>query len=927
MREELEMSIKTSILNSELSSNINYQHSIIYNKNKTMLTELKKQLQKCDEFKFSIAFITDSGVKSILQELIECEKRGVKGQVITGDYLSFSDPKALRQLNSFSNIEVKMSIDTNLHTKGYFFKCNKFWNVLIGSSNLTCSALKTNSELNLKFSAYKDGQIIDDILKYFDKSFSKSLKMSDVIEEYEQRYIKHKQINEYYKRNQTVVLEPNKMQVEALINLTNCRKQFNKGLLISATGTGKTYLSAFDVKQFKAKKLLFIVHRENIAIKAMKSFQNIIKNKNYGLYTGNKRDGDAEYVFATIQTLTRDNHLNKFSKSEFDYIIIDEVHHGGAQTYLKVINYFQPKFLLGMTATPQRNDDFNIYELFDYNIVHEVKLNDAMEMDLLCPFHYFGVNDVTVLNEEITESTSIDMLSENYRFMHVLDYSRKYGYSGKRLNCLIFVSRVEEGLNLELFMNNQGIKTKFLSGANSSDEREKVINEFENGKYNYIITVDIFNEGVDISCVNQIILLRPTQSAIVYIQQLGRGLRKHPEKKFVVVLDFIGSYKNNYLITVALSQKNDGIKDKLAEFIKTPNEYIIGESVVSFEPVVKDRIYKQILNDVKTEMKKIMIDYNELKKRLNRKVFLKDFIIHNKISPLLIVEKIKTIYDLQNKNDENVLCKSYECLKYLSKFFLLPKRVHEIEILNQLKDGSKTLKQLNCIIEEKYKINNQLDVTLNALNYLMFEMNSGYSEFKSYKKLINCKDEFYSLNFIFDEYIEDIIECSLHYLKQDKLLEASDLVEFKMYTRVQAAQISKMKYNTGLQVSGYFFDEIQRKALVFINFDDNSSFTNYDNQLVTNQHLTWYSTSRRTLKKSDGNLTKEGLIAQGYYDLKFFARKNKNNYFYFIGSLDKTIEVSELINDENKNVVKYLFKLKSPIKESIYEYLTEKSDL
>ena len=247
----------------------------------------------------------------------------------------------------------------------------------------------------------------------------------------------------------------------------------------------------------------------------------------------------------------------------FDYILIDEVHKAGASSYQKVIEYFNPKFLMGMTATPERTDDFNIYALFDYNIAYEIRLQEALEEDMLCPFHYFGVTDIEYNGETIDDATILSKLVADERVNHILDKIEYYGFSGETVKGLMFCSRKEEAAKLSLVLNEKGLRTVALTGDDSQEERVLRINQLENGKLDYILTVDIFNEGIDIPCINQVVMLRQTQSSIIFIQQLGRGLRKHDTKDYVTIIDFIGNYKNNYLIPVALSGDQSQNKDNI----------------------------------------------------------------------------------------------------------------------------------------------------------------------------------------------------------------------------------------------------------------------------------------------------------------------------------------------------------------------------
>lgn len=575
-----------------------------------ILDEIINQFENCEEFIISVAFVTFSGVVCILEILRQLRAKGIKGKILTGCYLNFTEPKALEKLFEFDNIELKVLNDENFHAKGFLFRNKDSWHVILGSSNLTQSALTINNEWNLLFKTTLTDITTQQILAEFNYLFAKAKYPSDILDEYIQIYQCASKLASISHR-----IQPNKIQHEALDSLQQLRDSGkNKALIISATGTGKTFLSAFDVERVKPKRCLFIVHRKNIAIKAKETFAKVISNKTLGLYTGDDKTS-AEYLFATVQTLKNPKVLAILKSQEFEYIIIDEVHHAEAESYKKVLAHFEPKFLLGMTATPERSDAADIFKLFDYNIAYEIRLHQALEQDLLCPFHYFAVEDLYLESEEILAKNFAKLVSDA-RVEHIVEKINFYGYSGQSRAALMFVSNVDEAKELATKLSDKGIKAKALSSQDSEQVRQTTIVQFESGELEIIVTVDIFNEGVDIPCVNQIILLRPTQSSIVYIQQLGRGLRKYQDKKFVVILDFIANYTTNFLIAVALSGDNSYDKDELKKFVVSPNNYLAGKSTITFSSIAKEIIYKNIQKTNFSQLKNIKRDYVQLKKSL-----------------------------------------------------------------------------------------------------------------------------------------------------------------------------------------------------------------------------------------------------------------------------------------------------------------------
>ena len=314
-----------------------------------------------------------------------------------------------KKLLKYENIEVKIFEGKGFHPKGYIFHKKDQTDIMIGSSNLTQSALAVNQEWNLFFSSDTQKDIVFKVEEEFDKQWTHSISLTEEwIEEYQKVYVKPV-------RHETIKIskeiKPNYMQKNALESLDNLRNNNkDKALLISATGTGKTYLAAFDVKAVHPKRMLFVVHRRSIALKAMETFKTIIKDKSMGLFSGDTKEINCDYVFSTIQTIYKPENRQLFSKEEFDYIIIDEVHKAGANSYQELVNYFKYQFLLGMSATPERSDDFDIYKMFDYNIAYEIRLQQAMEYDLLCPFHYYGITDMTIDDHVIDDKSDFNLL-------------------------------------------------------------------------------------------------------------------------------------------------------------------------------------------------------------------------------------------------------------------------------------------------------------------------------------------------------------------------------------------------------------------------------------------------------------------------------------------------------------------------------------
>lgn len=517
----------------------------------------------------------------------------------------------------------------------------------MGSSNFTAGALKVNKEWNLLFTSHNNGKPTEDIASEIEEQWKGASKLTpEWINEYEKKYkiqnkpaikVVSQSVDEDNSNYSTI--KPNKMQKETLKNLQKLRLlRETKGLIISATGTGKTYLAALDVKNYNPKRFLFVAHREQILKKSLDSFHKVLggdKKTNYGILSGNAKNTDAKYLFATVQTLSKAENLNQFKRDEFDYILIDEAHHVGSKIYGKLLDYFAPDFLLGMTATPERSDDKNIYELFDYNVPYEIRLQEALEEEMLVPFHYIGVSDYTYNGEVIDDNTNLKYLVSEERVKYVVEQSKYYGYDGDVLHGLVFVSRKEEADEIAKLLTKNGYPSQMLSGEDSQEQREQAIEKLKNGELTYLVTVDIFNEGIDIPFINQVIMMRKTESVIVFVQQLGRGLRKAQGKEYLTVIDFIGNYKNNYLIPVALTGDQSRTREGIREHVETGQ--IEGLSTINFELVAKKRILKQLRGKKNLFTLEIKKDYQELKRRLNKAPLIADFIKNNMVASQAIL--------------------------------------------------------------------------------------------------------------------------------------------------------------------------------------------------------------------------------------------------------------------------------------------------
>lgn len=407
--------------------------------------------------------------------------------------------------------------------------------------------------------------------------------------------------------------------------------------------------------------------------------------------------------------------MSHYDPGDFDVIILDECHHAGAGSYQKIMRYFKPKFWLGMTASPDTNQ-YDIYSIFDHHIAYEIRLQQALEEDLLCPFHYFGITDLEIDGKVFDDSAGVKNFSNlisDARVDYVIDKATYYGFSGERVKGLIFCSRKDEAKELSRKFNERGLRTEVLTGEDDQTRRETVIarltdDEDVDNQLDYIFTVDIFNEGVDIPEINQVIMLRPTQSPVVFIQQLGRGLRKFEGKEYVVILDFIGNYMNNFMIPIALSGDRSYNKDAMRRYIREGARVIPGSSTIHFDEISKRRIYASIDAARTNDMKLLKESYTTLKYKLGRIPTIRDFKEFGAIDVTKIFEKCGSYYGFLKKYETDYhvqLTKQEELIvEYFSKKLIAYKRIHEMEMLRMLISRKNRLSRYQKLLQEKYNV-------------------------------------------------------------------------------------------------------------------------------------------------------------------------------------------------------------------------------
>lgn len=932
-------------------------------------SELKQELRKCKHFDICVAFIKNSGLQLLYHTLEEVVKEGVTGRIITTDYLIFTEPVALKRIAQIPNVECrffetsKNKNNTGFHTKGYIFEDaqnNDLMRLIIGSSNLTRAALLNNKEWNILLASTKKGEIAGKVQKEFNALWDASVPVENVLQSYQKRYdfakMQRKAVAKLLAELPTTPMNnaisesivPNAMQKKFIDSLTHLVVDGeNKALLVAATGTGKTYAAALALRELDAKKILFIVHREQIAKSAKASFERIFgTGVSTGLISGTHKDFDKDFIFATMQTICKPDVYQRFAKKHFTHIVIDEVHHAGAESYQRILNHFEPDLLLGMTATPFRNDDVDIFKIFDNNVAYTITLQEALENNQLCPFHYYGITDVNVDDLVIEDERAIEMLTADNRAKHILEISRKYGWSGKRVKGLIFCSRGDECEILTQKFNDLGIRAMHLGASDSQEAREKAIERLgkddEENALDYILTVDIFNEGVDIPAINQVIMLRPTKSAIVFVQQLGRGLRLANEKEFLVVLDFIANYNNNFMIPAALSGDRSYNKDNLRRVLTPGGQLLAGSSTVEFDKISRERIYRSI-DKAKTQTKKFLLEhYHVIKNELGRIPKMIDFDRLNGIDPLKFIGYTKESYYsfVKQYDKDNIIHLSNieeRILQFVSKKYATGKRFDEIVILQLAFKYHHAVSFEHCI--EQIRIESGRKVSESKLYKELVYMQNLYTNQFPDCKLLKFDDAGFSLcddllkNDFSDDFIvllNDIFTFATERFKTkwSKPYKNTDFVLNMKYTYEDVCRLFNWTKKLNAQnISGYFYDKTTKTLPVFINYEKEESAIAYEDKFLNPSEIVVLSTSGRKTTSPDADHIFKRTEDDRDNKIYLFVRKNKADgeakEFYFLGEIDATGEPIPDKMPDGKDVFKVHYRLQHPVDQDIYEYITK----
>ena len=979
----------------------------------TMGDAIREELRESETFDISVAFVSENALKSMYQSFLDHAENSEKtNRIITSTKNYFNTPKAFKELLKLqreANVEVLIweqqstegvSANQPFHPKGYLFTRRmeegdrSYYNLYVGSSNLTSFALQNQREWNLRVSTTGEAQLIEQVREELADQVSQSVPLTDAwLAQYEEEFRNYTPPRtQILRQTRTARIEPNAMQRDALANIRKLREEGErKAVVISATGTGKTYLSAFDVRQFQPKRMLYVANRDTILKSARESYQRVLgcDEGELGLLTGNSKQHDAKYVFATVDTLRR-HMMEWYEPDDFDYILIDEAHHSGANNYRSVIDYFsEADFMLGMTATPERTDNFDIFTLFDHNIAYEIRLQKALDENMLCPFHYYGVHEFLGADGTRVDATegiskkdkqqiqySLEELTEPSRVQYIIRKLEQYGSYDQPVTGLVFCSGVEEAERLSELFNQQtnqqaerNYRTVAISGKTAGRDVEGAIDRLESGDLDYIFTVDKFNEGVDIPAINQIVMLRNTESSIVFTQQLGRGLRKFPHKTCVTVIDFIGNYENNYLIPVAL-YGNAGDSDSARKNMQRES---IGLSSISFDEISRKQVLKSLDTASWSDMRMLRDKYSVIRNELGRIPMLTDIYRHDPSLVMTMAQKANSYYDFARDTEAMLSRKGHDegfadalvpidtqgeqWLKMATEVLLVAIRPQELVILDELikscAGGSVSLiptEQLRETVARRfpasYHTAAQFESALSVLDWSFFDASTkkSYGERALIERIgdgICLAPEFIAMlknNATFHRFFVDNVRTGLKRF-EDLLEEAAktghslqDDRGFVYEHRYKMFEVERLlgwsKQINGSSVGGYLLPKDEKSMPVFIKYANSQ----YADRFLNPQEMHWYSKDRRSTASREIKWMEEGKGNEEWSENHFIplivmrkADAEKLKMYYYVGRVGSYSNLHETKRDndgESIGLVEMDLRLTKPLSTELYQHLT-----
>lgn len=840
----------------------------------TFLATIQANLRSCKAFYFTVSFIKKAGLLLLANDIKSAIERGAKGKLVTSTYQNFTDVESLNfflKLSlDFENFECHLEDECfydeknyttcGFHTKGYLFEFDERCELIIGSSNITRYALLKNIEWDLVVKCKKEHEPYNSALVEFYDLWNKTINLTqERINLYAQKlnYVIERWDMDYDLAEQKI--KPNYMQRKALKELNRNRAiGINRALIVSATGSGKTYLAAFDALNFAPNKLLYVVHEGSILRKSLETFQEVFGGlKKCGIYSSEAKETEADFIFSTNLSMCRS--LELFDKKEFDYIIIDECHHAVADTYRKIIDYFEPEFLLGLTATENRMDNQDVVELFGNNIPYELRLRDAIINDLIVPFHYYGIRD-ELIDYGLSDSAERRLIAQianddNCNFIH--QQIEKHRPEGQKLKALAFCRNIQHARMMAENMS-EFYHTAFLSGQNKTGERIRAYNDLQsdNKELEILFAVDILNEGVDIPGVNMVLFLRPTESSTIFIQQLGRGLRKYANKNYVTILDFIGnSYKRSVHIALALGSLSKGyiLEKKLLKLMLRENFRMLGLEKygvkINIDDLSKEEILQHIENENFNQIRYLKKDYQNFKSYLKTQSYPKhmDYVNCDYAPNLLKFMKIKINNQKTNSyykflvgigedvplfSDEQVIA-----INYLSSLLPLVRR-HEFLIVKQMIHGEYQEEKIRQYL--KKEISGYTDEQFS--HALQFMIEGGVVTHNDNMIKFSCETDHE-----FIEYVDDLLEYGLSQYSIRYTNDEEDFLLYQDYRQDQA--LLKILENPKHNQYGTYYKNGNMYIFAGLKKDDSVlEHLNYKDKFLDKETFQWESIANISAK-------------------------------------------------------------------------------
>ena len=915
----------------------------------TFLEKIKENLRRCTAFHFSVSFIKKAGLVLLFKDIEAAVERGAKGRIITSTYQNFTDIESLKSFfslqNRCNNFECHLDHECfhdsgyatlGYHSKGYLFEFEDRCELIVGSSNITRYALLKNIEWDLLISEEKTSAVYADAMKEFEDKWQAthplnteiinlySNKLNFAIERWDMDYDLH-----------TANVKPNFMQKKALKELNRYRATgVGRALVVAAAGSGKTYLAAFDALNFAPDRLLYIVHEGSILKKALETFQDVFGNaRSYGVFSGESKEMDADFVFATNITMAKSYEL--YAKDHFDYIIVDECHHATAETYRKIIDYFEPEFLLGLTATPERMDNQDVFDLFDKNVPYELRLRDAIINGLVVPFKYYGIRD-QMINYGLSKSEERKMVAQLATVDHCAFIAKeieKRRPAGK-LKALAFCRNVTHARMMCESMSEH-YHTAYLTGKNDVGERVRAYNDLQSDEKDLeiLFTVDILNEGVDIPGVNMVLFLRPTESSTIFIQQLGRGLRKYDNKEYVTVLDFIGnSYKRSVQIAFALSSlaNNFVLEKRLMMQLVQDDFKAIGLSDYGVEINIDDLSKEEIISFIEKEnfnsLNYMKQDYFNFRKYIGAESYPRHMdYINNDCAPDLIrfmsikihnkkcVSYYNFLHGILDGNDEDAKLlpvfteRQIAFINYLSAMLPLVRK-HEFEIFKCVVHGVTELTEIERILSESI-----VDYTREELEHaLKYMQESGFVLVEAG----NCLLVNVALDAEYLDYLDDLLAYGLTRYTVD-YGDETGFILWQSY-RMDQVQMKFLKNPGAIFKGTYYYDD---SVVIFASLKKDASTAErlkYKDKFLEPALFQWETVADVVATELDRLKTSK----EAYLFIRKVADENGITLpFTYVGKGKLTNPRKQVSYDEQKkkNVVTYLFDI--PMENELPDYL------